>query len=309
MAIAAPHIIDVEGANYPPSLRRLARPPRTLWVRSANDNFKAITVSYGRVAIVGSRGCDRRHAATAETMAGQLAAAGIPVISGGALGIDAAAHRGALRAGGLTAAVLGCGVDITYPDRHGDLFAAIAAHGALISQFAPGVTPRRGTFVSRNTTMAALVDAVLLIGAERGSGALHTVRAARALGIPVLASPGAPACDALLAAHGALPCLGAEDALAVVERRYSVDDAPAVLSPAKLAELTALERAVLAVLMDQSPLDASTVANRLAVDLVSTRRALAALELEEAIEMISASQFRPLRRQVIRRFDRACTSK
>ena len=132
-----------------------------------------------------------------------LAGKGIVIISGGAFGIDAAAHEGALAAAAApTFAVLGCGVDVTYPDRHGPLFARIVATGGLLSEYAPGTPPRAGQFPARNRIIAALGDAVIVVEAAYRSGALITAALARSLGRPVLAVPGSSgtACTAAKAA-------------------------------------------------------------------------------------------------------------
>src|SRR6185436_17484206 len=141
--------------------------------------------------------------------AGALARRGWAVVSGGAFGIDAAAHAGALDAGAETYAVLGCGVDVVYPDRHAALFARIAGRGGLISQFAPGTRPHMKHFPQRNAVVAGLCDAVIVVEAALKSGALITAEVARKAGQRLLAVPGTPGTDALLSA-GALPVTGAE---------------------------------------------------------------------------------------------------
>ncbi|HET7339253.1 MAG TPA: DNA-processing protein DprA, partial [Candidatus Dormibacteraeota bacterium] len=114
-----------------------------------------------RVAVVGSRRPTPYGEAVAEELALELARAGVVVISGLALGIDAAAHRGALNAGGITVAVMGTGVDVIYPAAHSRLAQAIVdGGGALVSQFPDGTAPRRHNFPARNYTMAALADVV-----------------------------------------------------------------------------------------------------------------------------------------------------
>lgn len=152
------------------------------------------------VAIVGARaatqiGMDRAHA-----LAKHLAARGVRVVSGGALGIDGAAHRGALAAGGATTVVLGSGLDVAYPARHAPLFAQILqGGGALVSELEDHELPRASTFVQRNTLIAALADAVLVIEADVRSGSLSTASAAVKLGRVVAAWPGSRGCDRLLA--------------------------------------------------------------------------------------------------------------
>src|SRR5256712_6378195 len=130
-----------------------------------------------RVAIVGSRRPSPYGEAVAEQLAADLARAGVIVVSGLALGCDAAAHRGALVGGGVTIAVMGTGVDIVYPAAHFQLAEEIlAAGGALVSQFAYGTAPRRHNFPARNQTMAALSDAVVVVEAGAGSGGPLTAR-------------------------------------------------------------------------------------------------------------------------------------
>jgi DNA processing protein len=133
------------------------------------------------LAIVGGRAATVQGCRLAARLARAAVARGYAIVSGGALGIDAAAHRGALDAGGTTYAVLGCGVDVVYPDRHAVLFDEIAANGALISEHPPGTPPKQGHFPVRNRLVAALADAVLVVEARRRSGApCSRFRAARA---------------------------------------------------------------------------------------------------------------------------------
>lgn len=152
------------------------------------------------VAIVGARaatqvGMDRAHA-----LAKHLAGRGVHVVSGGALGIDGAAHRGALAGGGRTTVVLGSGLDVPYPLRHRPLFAAVlAAGGALVSLLPDDTEPRRSTFVQRNPLIAALADVVIVVEADVRSGSLSTAAAAVRLGRVIAAWPGSRGCDRLLA--------------------------------------------------------------------------------------------------------------
>jgi DNA processing protein len=125
---------------------------------------------------------------------------GFTIVSGGALGIDAAAHEGALEVGAPTFAVLGCGVDVVYPDRHAGLFAQIAAVGGLLSEFPPGTPPRGRQFPSRNRIVAALAEAVLVVESREASGALVTARLALEMGRPLYAVPGSAGTDRLISA-------------------------------------------------------------------------------------------------------------
>jgi DNA processing protein len=182
--------------GYPTRLRALARPPGLDGVGVLDDA--------PAVAIVGSRAARADAMALAEAVARRAVSRGRVVVSGGALGVDTAAHRGALAAGGRTVIVLGTGVDVLYPARNVGLFAAaVAAGGARISPFPRGALPVPWHFVARNTVIAALADVVVVAAAERNSGSLSTARAARRLGRPVIAAPGTPGADALLATGAA----------------------------------------------------------------------------------------------------------
>ena len=157
---------------------------------------------------------------------------GHTIISGGALGIDAAAHRGALEAGAPTFAVLGCGVDVVYPDRHAGLFAEIVASGGLLSEFPPGTPPRGKQFPSRNRIVASLAGAVLVVEAQARSGALVTARLALAMGRPLLAVPGSTGTDGLIASGRARPvCDGAELLSALAGEARQATPVPPALHP------------------------------------------------------------------------------
>ena len=142
------------------------------------------------VAVVGARACSGYGAQVARTLAGELAAAGVTVISGMARGVDAEAHRGALDAGGLTVAVLGCGIDRDYPAAHAELARRIAEQGGVVSEYEPGVEPAPWRFPARNRIIAALADAVVIVEARNHSGALITVDLAMEIGRPIYAVPG-----------------------------------------------------------------------------------------------------------------------
>ncbi len=157
------------------------------------------------VAIVGARAATVVGMERAHRIARHLAGRGIHVVSGGALGIDGAAHRGALAAGGRTTVVLGSGVDVAYPRRHAPLFREVLARGGrLVGLWPDGMQPRRGTFRQRNPLIAALADAVIVVEADVASGSLSTARAARDLGRVVAAWPGSRGCERLLATGAAI---------------------------------------------------------------------------------------------------------
>lgn len=171
-------------ARYPALLGRVATPP-TLHVRGTLAVDDALAV-----AIVGARRATAYGLEVGEALAFELAARGVTVVSGLARGVDAAAHRGALRAGGRTIAVLGCGIDVVYPPENRRLADEIAACGALLSQFPPGAPPLAGHFPVRNRTIAGLALGVVVVEADERSGALITARFAADLGREVFAVPG-----------------------------------------------------------------------------------------------------------------------
>jgi DNA processing protein len=152
------------------------------------------------VAIVGARAASGIGMERAHLLARHFGARGVHIVSGGALGIDGAAHRGALADGGTTTVVLGSGVDVPYPKRHARLFQEVVARGGgLVSLLPDGSAPRPGTFPARNPLIAALADAVIVVEADIRSGSLSTAAAARKLGRIVAAWPGSRGCDRLLA--------------------------------------------------------------------------------------------------------------
>jgi DNA processing protein len=157
------------------------------------------------VAIVGARAASGLAMERAHAWARHLAGRGVHVVSGGALGIDGAAHRGALAAGGTTTVVLGSGLDVWYPARHAQLFSEVLARrGSLAGLWPDGTNPARGTFPQRNPLIAALADVVIVVEADLQSGSLSTAAAARRFHKIVAACPGSRGCDRLLAAGSAI---------------------------------------------------------------------------------------------------------
>lgn len=171
--------------RYPRRLLHLADPPPVLFIQG-----DAGLLSRGGVTIIGSRRATARGREVAAELAGALGRHGVCVISGLALGIDAAAHRGALASGGGTLAVLGSGVDRPSPRSHDRLARRISQTGLLVSEFLPGTPPRPHHFPRRNRVLAALSEAVVVVEAGVRSGTLITVEHALDLGIDVLAVPG-----------------------------------------------------------------------------------------------------------------------
>jgi DNA processing protein len=161
--------------------------PYALWVRGNGDLRFACLRS---VAMVGARAATSYGCYVASEMASSLAARGWTIVSGGAYGIDAAAHRGALGAQGVTVAVLACGVDHPYPAGHIELMKAIAVDGVVMSEWPPGCNATRLRFLNRNRVIAALAAGTVVVEAGRRSGALNTAKHARELTRPLMAVPG-----------------------------------------------------------------------------------------------------------------------
>ena len=210
--------IDASSRAWPSGFAALPDPPVRLRIRGQLPELA------GAIAVVGTRYADDDALEFAFDLGRDLAAAGRTVVSGGALGIDAAAHRGALDAGGATVAVLATGFDPAYPPSHRDLFGEIATAGALVSEADDG-SPRSGwTFLARNRLIAALGTAVVVVQAPARSGALSTARLALGLNKPVFTVPYAPwqvrgeGCIALLR-QGVAICTSVGDVLSVRAQR------------------------------------------------------------------------------------------
>ncbi|WP_030216619.1 DNA-processing protein DprA [Streptomyces sp. NRRL WC-3626] len=169
--------------------------PLGLWVRGGADLRMWALRS---VAVVGARACTEYGAHMAATLAAGLAERGWIVVSGGAYGVDGAAHRGALGSGGATVAVLACGVDRPYPRGHAGLIGRIAEQGLVVGELPPGDHPTPSRFILRNRVIAALTRGTVVVEAAHRSGSLVTARAARRLGRHTIGVPG-PATSALSA--------------------------------------------------------------------------------------------------------------
>ena len=198
-----------------PLLRAIHDPPPGLFVRGEGD---LELLERAAVAVVGARACSGYGSSVARSVARELAAAGLVVVSGLARGIDAEAHRGALDANAPTVAVLGCGIDRDYPAAHAELARRVAATGLIVSEYAPGVEPAPWRFPARNRIVAGLCAATVVVEARERSGALITADFALEEGREVFTVPGeissalSAGTNALLKL-GATPLTGADDVL------------------------------------------------------------------------------------------------
>ena len=179
-------IMTIQDAEYPQRLRNIFDPPLALYVRG---RMPAIDEE-AAVAVVGTRSCTPYGIASAERISQELAASGAVVVTGLAKGVDSAAARGALRAGGVVVGVTGNGLDVYYPWESKDLYEDVAAAGALISEYPPGSEPEKHRFPARNRIMSGLSAAALVVEAPERSGALITARLALDQGREVYAVPG-----------------------------------------------------------------------------------------------------------------------
>jgi DNA processing protein len=258
-------ILDSDEA-YPRPLRDLPDPPGVLFVRGTLAPSDAMAI-----AIVGSRHGTHYGLTQAERLGGSLARAGLTVVSGLARGIDAAAHRGALAAGGRTIAVLASGVLNIYPPEHKSLAEEIAKQGAVISEAPPRAEPLAGMFPQRNRIISGLSLGVLVVEASTRSGALITARHAMEQGRDVFAVPGpitsrmSHGCHRLIR-DGAKLVETVDDILEelgpLVAAAPARDDGREIHHPAELA-LNELERAVLAAVPEQATtVDAVLAASR-----------------------------------------------
>ena len=258
-------------ALYPSRLRTLARAPQSLTIRGGSLEASCT------VAIVGSR---RAHAAAshfARDLAGALSRYGIVIVSGGAVGIDAAAHRGALEAGGRTWAITGTGCEHCFPPEHASLFDEIGmGPGAMFWPFAPSSAARASAFLVRNRVLVALSDAVVVAQADFPSGALRAAECARAARKPLWVVPAPPWLDGFAGSRqlldaGARPLTGVESLLRTLqlpENRSTIKD------PIVSAVFDAV---------DTAPLHVDDIAARSHLTVQATSVALLTLALEAVV--------------------------
>ena len=179
-------LLTAQDALYPQRLKNIYDPPLLLYGRGSMPLFD----EEAAVAVVGTRSCSPYGIRTAERFGFEMSKQGGLVVSGLARGIDAASQLGALRAGGLTAAVLGCGVDVVYPPENDRLYEDVAASGVLLSEYPPGAEPFGWHFPARNRILSGLCLATLVVEAPEKSGALITAATALEQGRDVFAIPG-----------------------------------------------------------------------------------------------------------------------
>jgi len=294
---AAPSL-ELGDAGYPANLREISTPPECLYVRGTMTDGDALAV-----AIVGSRTATSYGLAVAERLAAELAGRGITVVSGLARGIDSAAHRGALRVGGRTLAVLGSGVDVIYPPENRRLAREIEGHGALISQFAPGTRPLAGHFPARNRVIAGLSLGVVVVEAAERSGALITAGLAGELGREVMAVPGPVTSLQSVGAHrliqdGAALVMSGEDVISQLPQRWR-DRVSAPLAhvpitpdaPRLVPEQDDDHTQLLLGLIGEEPTDIDGIIERSGLTPGRASALLVSLEVEGRIRQLAGKRF------------------
>jgi len=285
----ANHVVTLADSHYPGLLLQIPDPPPLLYVKGRPE-----LLSRPALAVVGSRHATAQGMVNAESFARTFSDAGLTVVSGLALGVDAAAHRGGLAGVASSVAVLGTGADIVYPARNRELAHELAVRGALVSEFPLGKRPLAGHFPRRNRLISGLSLGCLVVEAAAASGSLITARLAAEQGKDVFAIPGsihsplAKGCHALIK-QGAKLVESARDVLE--ELRLP---APSVATPADPAD--AGHALALLDALGHDPCDADTLAARSGLSAAETAALLTQFELEGRIEALPGGLYQRVRR-------------
>ena len=270
----------VKADNYPENLRNIYDPPFLLHMRGCilEQDQKA-------VAIVGARKATAYGKWAAYKLAGELARRGITIVSGMAYGVDTAAHKGALDAGGRTIAVLGCGVDICYPKTNGQLMEEMAAKGAVISEYALGTEPNAGHFPARNRIISGLSKGVVVVEAGLKSGSLITAAMALEQGREVFAVPGninnmmSAGCNKLIQ-EGAKLVTNVEDILC------ELDIVPESVNKKVNIELSETETRIYEKIVEKQPIHLEALSNALQIDIHKVSSLITILQIKGLIEQL-----------------------
>jgi DNA processing protein len=287
------HLLTMLDRDYPPLLANIADPPPLLYLKG-----RPALLSAPSLAVVGSRNATEQGKANAEVFAQALSCAGLTIVSGLALGIDAAAHLGALGGVGSTVAVIGTGADIVYPALNHALAHRIAEEGCIASEYPLGTPPLGHNFPRRNRIISGLAAGVLVVEAAAKSGSLITAQLAAAQGRDVFAIPGsihaslAKGCHALIK-EGAKLVESAADVLG--ELRMSPLALAATAAPASPPRASRAGQAVLAA-MAHEPVDPDTLARRCASAPGQLSLVLLELELAGQVERLPGGLFQRINR-------------
>jgi len=289
-------IITLADEGYPRSLLEIVDPPALLYAAGRVE-----LASRPALAVVGSRNASPQGERNAESFARALSDAGLTIVSGLALGIDAAAHRGGLAGGSSTIAVLGAGVDVAYPQRNAGLAIEIAGRGLLLSEFPPGAPPAAHNFPRRNRLISGLAQGCLVVEAALASGSLITARAAADQGREVFAIPGSihspltKGCHALIKS-GAKLVESADDVLAELAgfrpSGFASTVAPAG-GPAASGGLAGAEAGLLEH-MGHDPVDVDSLCSRAGLSAEQVASGLLHLELDGRVTSLPGGLYQRL---------------
>ncbi|MHC1745172.1 MAG: DNA-processing protein DprA [Syntrophobacteraceae bacterium] len=289
-------LLCLNDADYPSNLKAIADAPAMLYVDGSIEVRDLVAV-----AVVGSRAASPMGCAFTERLCMDLAKSGVTVVSGLAVGIDGAAHRGALKGEGRTIAVLGCGLDVDYPRENRKLRTDVPASGAVVSEFSLGTVPAPGHFPQRNRIISGLALGVVVVEAAHRSGSLITARLALEQGREVFAVPGMARHYRSVGPHrllkqGAKLVENAEDVLEELRsmirpsgEKTGSTCAPS-LAPGRLEGLSGDEAAVLA-LLDPSPRHIDELTRAMEWPVARVMSVLSALELKGIVQQLPGMHF------------------
>lgn len=282
-------LLTLDHPDYPQALREIAAPPLMLYLKGRTE-----LLARPSLAVVGARNASTQGMLNAARMAQALSEAGLTIVSGLALGIDAAAHAGGLNGSGSTIAVVGTGADRIYPSRNGKLARQIAEEGCIVSEYALGTPPLRDNFPRRNRVISGLARGVLVVEAAAKSGSLITARLAAAQGKDLYAMPGsihatlAKGCHALIREEGARLVETAADIL--TDMRWLAPGAAGARPP---LDDSFVDRVLDAI--GDNPARAESLAACLGQSAAELQGQLLALELAGLIERLPGGVFQRLR--------------
>jgi len=294
LALAQRHhvtVVTLEDADYPKLLREIADPPLALYIKGS------LPAEEIAIAVVGSRHASLYGMQTAERLGYDLALRGVTVVSGLARGIDGASHRGALKAGGRTVAVLGSGLTHLYPPEHEELSAQIVEQGAVISEYPMETLPEPYNFPRRNRLISGLSLGVVVVEAAARSGALITANCALEQGREVFAVPGPITTPTSQGTHhllkeGAKLVTSVEDILEELRvTPQPVRPAAARASAHEPADLVPEEQRVFACLSRDEPCYIDTIAEDSGMDAAEVSSALLHLELRHLVWQLPGKRF------------------
>jgi|LSQX01.2.fsa_nt_gb DNA processing protein len=283
-------IITMDNPRYPKRLKEMPDPPYVLYIKGSvpDDNL-------WHIGIVGSRKATYYGRSLAEEFSFQLAKKGFVIVSGMARGIDSCAHRGALKADGITQAVLGCGVDIPYPKENADMMNYISKMGAILSEYPPSTMPIAGNFPARNRIISGLCDIILVIEAGERSGARITADFAIDYGREVMAVPGNV--DSYysrgsnnLIKEGAKLINCVEDILEEIPEYNNNDKKTEIKIESREVELTNNEKNIFDYL-SKTPLHIDELCRNTGYDIKELNSILTMLEMKDCIEQLPGKQF------------------